>query len=289
MEKLEYKEIITPSWREVHGSRTGTNSVVDEQTQEREANKCDPQPPQPAVKETKKDEECEANLANLPAEAPPTNHTPSLDSGELEEDTSDSAYSHRHEKCESIEKQKFLNFISGGSRKRTRPQSLVSTPDANTASARASSPHPLASTVASTNGKGKQKRVLVSPTPSEVELASLRREIPPWNPREFPLNEQDFDALTNVPPPPKLVPVTPSPSPMETRSNTPTDFKPSRTPSITSTAAATPLSSPTSTPSEEAPAISPAEWTVHYNNPQYTHTTKTHFPSLVLRLSKRTV
>lgn len=284
---MEYKEIITPSWREVHGGRTvSDSSAVNEPTgdiQEREE-KYDHHPsPQPAaaVMEVKKDEECQMNLP--PAEAPPTSHTPPLDSGE--EDTSDAAYSRRHDKCEAIEKQKFLNFISGGSRKRTRPQSLASTPDASTAAARASSPHPLASTVASTNGKGKQKRVLVSPTPSEVELASLRREILPWNPREFPLNEQNFDALTNVPPPPKLVPVTPSPSPMETRSTTPTDFKPSRTPSTTSTAAATPLSSPTSILSEDTPAISPAEWTVHT---QFTHT-KPPFPSLVLRLSKRTV
>lgn len=295
VEKLEYKEIITPSWREVHGGRTASDSsAANEPTrdnQEREE-KCDHQPPpQPAAaaaKEVKKVEECQApksvNLSS--AEDPPTSHTPPLDSGE--EDTSNAAYSRRHDKCEAIEKQKFLNFISGGSRKRTRPQSLASTPDASTAAARASSPHPLASTVASTNGKGKQKRVLVSPTPSEVELASLRREILPWNPREFPLNEQNFDALTNIPPPPKLVPITPSPSPMELHSTTPTDFKPSRTPSTTSTAAATPLSSPTSTPSEETPAISPAEWTVHYNNTQFTHT-KAHFPSLVLRLSKRTV
>jgi hypothetical protein len=292
VEKLEYKEIITPSWREVDGNRTVCDSPLNEPTadaQEREE-KCDHHhpPPQPAaaVKEMKEDEECQAKSVNLPTEAPPTNHTPSLDSGE--EDTSDTVYNRRHDKCEAIEKQKFLNFISGGSRKRTRPQSLASTPDATTAVARASSPHPLASAVASTNGKGKQKRVLVSPTPSEVELASLRREILPWNPREFPLNEQNFDALTNVPPPPKLVPVTPSPSPMETCSTTPTDFKPSRTPSTTSTAAATPLSSPTSTPSEETPAISPAEWTVHYNNTPFTHP-KAHFPSLVLRLSKRTV
>lgn len=287
MEKLEYKEIITPSWREVHGSRIATDAAMDEpsnSTQEKD-DKLEPQPSQPVLKELKKDEECQEESLNLPVEVPPTNHTPLLDDGE--EDTSDAAYSHRHDKCEAIEKQKFLNFISGGSRKRTRPQSLASTPDANTAVG-ASSPHPLASTVASTSSKGKQKRVLVSPTPSEVELASLRWEIPPWNPREFPLNEQDFDALTNIPPPPKLVPVTPSPSPMETRSTTPTDFKPSRTPSATSTAAATPLSSPVSTPSEETPAISPAEWTVHYNNTQFAHT-KAHFPSLVLRLSKRTV
>ena len=288
MEKLEYKEIITPSWREVHGSRIVAIAALDEptkNTQERD-DKCEPQPPQLVLKELEKDEECLAKSLNLPVEAPPTNHTPSLEDGD--EDTSDMAYSRRHDKCEAIEKQKFLNFISGGSRKRTRPQSLASTPDASTA-ASASSPHPLASIVASTSSKGKQKRVLVSPTPSEVELASLRREIPPWNPREFPLNEQDFDALTNIPPPPKLVPVTPSPSPMETRSSTPTDFKPSCTPSATSTTAATPLSSPVSTPSEETPAISPAEWTVHYNNTGQIAPTKAHFPSLVLRLSKRTV
>ena len=248
-------------------------------------NQCDLQPPQPAVRETKIDDDCKEKGLNLPGDAPPTNHTPSLDDEE-EEDTSDSAYSRRHDKCEAIEKQKFLNFISGGSRKRTRPQSLASTPDASTVGG-ASSPHPLASAVANTNGKGKQRRVLVSPTPSEVELASMKREVQPWTQREFPLNEQNFDALTNIPPPPKLVPVTPSPSPMDTRSSTPTDFKPSRTPSTTSTAVATPLSSPISTPSEETPAISPAEWTVHYNNSQFNHT-KTHFPSLVLRLSKRT-
>ena len=273
----------------MHGERTEVDTAIDEDaddTQEKD-DKCAPLPSQPVVKEMKNDEGCRAKLLNIPVEAPPTNHTPPPE--DEDENTSDEAYSRRHDKCEAIEKQKFLNFISGGSRKRTRPQSLASTPDANTA-ARASSPHPLASAIASTNGKGKSKRVLMSPTPSEVEMASMQREIQPWTAREFPLNEPDFDALTNIPPPPKLIPVTPSPSPMETCSTTPTDFKPSRTPSTTSTAAATPLSSPISTPSEETPAISPAEWTVHYNNTQFGHTTtKTHFPNLVLRLSKRAV
>ena len=179
VEKLEYKEIITPSWREVQGSSpTLTDSPVDEPTKDSQE-KDDKSDVQPAVKETKGEEECQAESVNLPAEAPSTDHTPSPSSDE--EDTSDAAYSHRHDKCEAIEKQKFLNFISGGSRKRTRPQSIASTPDASTAAARASSPHPLASTMAtaaSTSSKGKQKRVTASPTPSEVELASLRREIP---------------------------------------------------------------------------------------------------------------
>lgn len=281
---MEYKEIITPSWREVGDQTVADSEVKDPHTklQERE-HKDDSEPPVQKKRHRTK------SVAS-PVEAPPTNHTPSLDDNE--EDTSDEVFSRRHEKCEALEKQKFLNFISGGSRRRTRPQSLASTPDATTA--RASSPHPLTAAAAS-NGKGKQKRVLLSPTPSEVELATVRRAtaIQPWTQREFPLNEQDFDALSNPPPPPKLVTVTPSPSPMHTRSTSPTDFKPSRTPSTTSTttstAAATPLSSPLSTPSEETPAISPTEWTVQLNNTQFGHTKTTHFPNLVLRLSKRTV
>ena len=280
VEKLEYKEIITPSWREVGGKLAAEREEGDGIADSK-----------PAELVTVRENETSKDHHTNSTETPPSNHTPSLDNNEEEEDMSDEAYSCRHEKCESIEKQKFLNFISGGSRKRTRPQSLASTPEASTA--RASSPHPLASAVASSS-KGKQKRVLLSPTLSEVELATIRREaavIQPWTPREFPLNEADLDALFNPPPPPKLVTITPSPSPMETRSTTPTDFKPSRTPSTTSTAAATPLSSPLSTPSEETPAISPAEWTVQLNNSQYGHTNKqpSHFPSLVLRLSKRTV
>lgn len=178
---------------------------------------------------------------------PIVSHPEGAGSTEYEyEDTSDQEFTKRHDKCEQQEKKRFLNFISGGQRKRSRPQSLASTPDPLSAS----SPLPLSTS---------KRRVFGSPTPSESELfASQYVGVLPWQPREFPLVDLDLDALVNPPPPPTIVrgPL----SPQHTHSLSESHLK-SRTPSIASTLA-TPLSSPISTPNEETPSISPTEWMV---------------------------
>ncbi|CAI8016405.1 KAT8 regulatory NSL complex subunit 1-like protein, partial [Geodia barretti] len=79
LEKLEYKEVMTPGWRQV--------------------------------------------------EATPTDHAPSSTQNTNIEDLSDDCFKRRHDRFEAVEKKRFMNFISGSSRKRTRPSSLSSTPD----------------------------------------------------------------------------------------------------------------------------------------------------------------
>jgi len=198
LEKPEYKEIVTPRWREVDktpGFRVQT---------------IEPSADSPA-----------------PTEA---------------EDVSNEAFTKRHDKCEAIEKKRFLNFISGGQKKRGRPNSSsTSTPDPLSVS----SPLPL------------KKRVFGSPGPSESELlySSQYIGILPWQAREFPLTGSDLDSLSKPHPPPAIVRGLLSP-----RHFSDPQFK-SLTPSIASTLA-TPLSSPLSTPDEEPPLLSPTEWIV---------------------------
>lgn len=216
LEKLEYKEIITPRWREVDKNHNSTPGF--------RVHTVDPAQEEPMTSDSKE--------------------------GSEEEDFSDEAFLKRHEKCEQQEKKRFLNFISGGQRKRNRPStcSSTSTPDP----LYLSSPLPLSAS---------KRQVLESPVPSEPELCSSQyMGILPWQPREFPLSDKEFDALTNPPPPPSIVR-----GPISPRHFPDPQFK-SRTPSIASNLA-TPLSSPLSTPSEETPSISPTEWMVVSSTP----------------------
>lgn len=189
----------------------------------------------------------------------------------LLQDTSDAMFTLRHEKCELTEKKRFLNFISGGIRKRTRPQSLASTPEGPPF---ASSPKPL-------SGKGKhQRKGLVSPASCEPDF---HPHVLPWVPRVFPLGEKDVEALHNPIPPPRPSPV---PSPMFARACTPTELlalKPA-TPLSSCSTLATPLSSP-STSLDNSPLASPTEWMV-VNGRGFE--VQQQQPSIVLRLAKRT-
>lgn len=265
LEKPEYKEIVTPSWREVLSEKNDVSTSSEH--------------PDLNAREAMK-----ASCESTETESPLFNST-NVKKEEEEEDLSDETFSKRHEKCELQEKKRFVNFITGGQRKRSRPQSLTSTPD----SSNIGSSHPLSAS----KGKQQQKRVLMSPPPMEGEYIRQSCGVLPWLPREFPLCKTDVDALYNPPPPPKPIRITPSPSPMHTRSSTPTDFK---TPSSTSTLA-TPLSSPLSTPSEESRVISPVEWMVinsqlhngnHIGSVSQKHSDSS-LPSssIVLKLAKR--
>ena len=192
---------------------------------------------------------------------------------------SDVAFAKRHEKCETGEKKRFLNFISGGQRKRSRPQSLASTPDGSVLN----SPKPFTS-------KGKQQRkTLVSPTLT-MEMEPSVPEVLPWLPRVFPLGEKDLDALHHpVPPPP---PLRITPVHLSSSSSFPdmTSLK-SRTPLSSSSTLATPLSTPPSTPSDELP--SPSEWVVTHNTHTVTKCTSSsqgpaqHPNHIILKLSKK--
>ena len=185
------------------------------------------------------------------------------------QDSSDECFRSRHEKFEANEKKRFMNFISGGQRKRTRPSSLSST-----------TPDPAHNP---TWPPGKVRRATFPASPSDHPS----RVVPvlSWPPRSFPLQGADIEALTNPPPPPPLpLPVprnsSSSPSPLLCRPLTPSL---PATPT-NSSLVATPLSSP-STPYSEHP-ISPAEWAV---NPQIMPIARvsTTPGSIVLRLTKK--
>lgn len=225
LEKLEYKEILTPSWRE-------------------------------------------AEMRLTPS--------PSQEAGCVEE-CSDEAFSTRHGRCELMEKKRFLNFISGAQRKRGRPQSMT----VLDSPALTSPPPPRRLTIASP-----------SPTYAETELATcIHTVVLPWQPRGFPLDEAEQEALVTPPLPPPII----------TRPTSPSHFRtstPSKTPSCTSLA--TPVGSPHSACYEGTPAISPVEWIVNSQFPHaastlYNHSTaEVQMPSppvsqnpIILKLTKK--
>ena len=190
------------------------------------------------------------------------------------QDLSDDCFKRRHDRFEAVEKKRFMNFISGSSRKRTRPSSLSSTPVPLSHNS-SSSPWP----------PGKVRRATFPISPSDPPS----RQVPvlAWPPRSFPLQGSDIEALTNPPPPPPLpLPAPPrtssSPSPLLSRPLTPSL---PATPS-TSSILATPLSSP-STPYGELPVSPAGEWAV---NPQIVPAARPPATpsSIVLRLTKKT-
>ena len=203
LEKLEYKEIITPRWRALEADEGG-GEIKDKS---------------------------------------PTGSAEPME--EDSEDLSDETISKRHGRCELNEKKRFLNFISGSNhRRKTRPQSMTlsESPEAGGEASLMSPP---------------QRRVTVtSPIPSELEIARLP-EVAPWQPRSFPLNGEDEDALSNPPPPP--APTLPPSSPFRSLHASTS----SHSPSCNTSAYTTPLPSPLSTPVDETPANSPAEWVVN--------------------------
>ena len=79
----------------------------------------------------------------------------------------------RHLACEEAERKRYLNFITGNTRKRSRAQ--ASTPDSAHA-------HPI---------------------PPDGEAMFV--EVLPWPPRKFPLSGADLSSLTNPLPPPKKI------------------------------------------------------------------------------------
>lgn len=192
LERLEYKEILTPSWREVLSPTHDGSSQV-----------------------------------------------------EGEDYMSNQAFASRHNRCELMEKKRFLNFISGSQRKRSRPQSMTLSDGQSLGSPPPSLP-PRRQTIASP-----------SPTYTESELTShIHRVVLPWQPRAFPLNGVEQEALTAPPPPPPILTQLSSPPSLRLTST------PSQTPSCTSSTLATPVGSPPSTPSEDIP-----EWIVNPQSP----------------------
>ena len=221
LEKLEYKEILTPSWREV-------SSSWREESGERQQ---------------------QGRGVSPGAGAGGPGPGPELREDKEEEDCSDQAFAARHNRCELGEKKRFLNFISGSQRKRSRPQSMTLSDTQSLDSPPAPPPPPRRLTIASP-----------SPTYAEPELTTrVHHMVLPWQPRVFPLNQAEQDALTTPPPPPP---------PVLTRLASPRlASTPSQTPSCSSSTLPTPVDSPASTPGDHTPAISPAEWIVNSQLP----------------------
>ena len=161
------------------------------------------------------------------------------------QDLSEAVFNSRHLKCEEAERKRYLNFITGNTRKRSRTQ--ASTPDSAHA-------HPI-------------------PPDGEAMLV----QVLPWPPRKFPLAGVDLSGLTNPLPPPKKIiryiqladrSHSASPSPLSHPSNTTPSHPISTTgtPLHSVSMAVTPLSSPaqvTSPGSNSPDAESPlSQWTV---------------------------
>lgn len=153
-------------------------------------------------------------------------------------------YNCRHLKCEESERKRYLNFITGNTRKRNRLQ--ASTPDS-------AHPHPI---------------------PPDGERMIV--QVLPWPPRKFPLTGTDLDSLSIPPPPPKIIRYiqladrshSASPSPLSHPLTAPSHFASGAgTPPLHSASTAvTPVSSPaqTASPGSNSPdAESPlSQWTV---------------------------
>ena len=104
------------------------------------------------------------------------------------QDCSDEAFLCRHGSCEAREKKRFLNFVSGGQRKRPRPNSMSDFP-------------------ADGPCEGKLHRPLLSPSSTDGHEVTSPVLLLAWLPRKFPLGDEDMDALAHpVPPPPLSTP-----------------------------------------------------------------------------------
>lgn len=265
-EKLEYKEIMTPSWR-----------VVET---------CDPVPPS-----TPLPEQPVAPLENGESEVCPRRSTRMVGKREgtkrpkdayEEEVTSEEAYLSRHERCEEQEKKRFCNFVTGSNRKR-RPVSLTSDGGGGGGGGGVGSPVPSAE-------RNKRKGYAVaSPTCSEPDYAPSPQVVP-WVPRKFPLMGDDLDALENPPPPPPRLSYTPSPLlPLTVIPVEPLPPKPHNSNSCS--VPDTPLSSPL-TPAEEH-CISPQEWEVSNTDGSVQPLKEANIPTppevcpIILKLTKR--
>ena len=161
------------------------------------------------------------------------------------QDISEAVFISRHLACEEAERKRYLNFITGNTRKRSRAQ--ASTPDSAHA-------HPI---------------------PPDGE--SMFVEVLPWPPRKFPLTGVDLSSLTNPLPPPKKIiryiqladrshSASPSPLPHPLNTTPSHPVSTGGTPLHSASTAVTPLTSPGQvlSPSSNSPdAESPlSQWTV---------------------------
>lgn len=151
LEKLEYKEIATPSWREVGLEVAASDSE---------------------------------------------------DLSSMDEDISEEATISRHDRCEEKEKRRFINFMTGGRKRRANSGNAtpnISTP-VDSPTNGGSNVVPLAAKKKRTMSVGQYSLVSPSDLPEQFIL--------PWPSRRFPLPEQDLKELSNPPPPPPLSEVT---------------------------------------------------------------------------------
>lgn len=168
LEKLEYKEIITPKWRKVSSHPAAPPPLPNGEHIQTELK------PEGVKENGVVRNGGESVQQNGDKETVNFDHDIESD----EEDDSDTVFAIRHDRCEAKERNRYLNFVTGN-RKRPRPSQLSSTPDSGSLSPSFPS------------------------TPPPLERVP---QVPPWSPRKFPLAGKDLDYLTKAAPvPPPLI------------------------------------------------------------------------------------
>ncbi|XP_064643381.1 KAT8 regulatory NSL complex subunit 1-like [Lineus longissimus] len=289
--KIEYKEIITPKWRELSVENAGLESHVNEVT---------PLPPDVETKET------------LPSNANGMIIMRKVDEeAEEMEDLTDDEFAMRHLRCEIKEKKRYMTYITKNKRNRgSRTESGAATPDPMGQPEHSPNEPNLVSSFNSGFGtppstpiggvrfeEGRRRSGSIScsygskrerdrslsgdhldrmftSTPEFEEVL-----IPPWEPREFPISEEEYDGMkremedviNRVPTPPIVMEESEMLPPMQSEPVTPINSSPpSPLPSTSSGSAGVSML-------EEDP--NDPEWTVVSPEPRPRN--------IVLKLAKR--
>ncbi|XP_078662344.1 KAT8 regulatory NSL complex subunit 1-like isoform X2 [Branchiostoma floridae x Branchiostoma belcheri] len=208
VERLKYKEILTPKWRKVS-----------------KAGKEEPETPE---KET-------PVVPNGTAETEEPEREEEEEEEEIE-DLSDDLISVRHNKCEHAEKQRFLAFVTHKSRSRSNRTNSgtpePASPDVNLDSSMGTPlslniPSPLTpvskdspispANVTRQNSKGRRSSTEEGPRSATPSIEDFGGWLDPWPRRKFPLNEEEYNFLISPmaphppPPPAALRPTTTTP------------------------------------------------------------------------------
>ncbi|XP_078581093.1 KAT8 regulatory NSL complex subunit 1-like isoform X1 [Branchiostoma floridae x Branchiostoma japonicum] len=285
VERLKYKEILTPKWRKV-----GKAVKEEPETPEKET----PVVPNGTAEPEEQGEQEEEEEEEI-------------------EDLSEELICIRHNKCEHAEKQRFLAFVTHKSRSRSNRTNSgtpePASPDVNLESSMGTPlslniPSPLTpvskdspispANVTRQNSKGRRSSTEEGPRSATPSIEDFGGWLDPWPRRKFPLNEDEYNFLISPmaphppPPPAALRPTTTT----VTRTETPLPDGEQAALTLPAMAAA-PLNADTppaevmmdTDDSEDDPEDpNDPEWTIVSPARARVNTTR---PSIVLRLAKR--
>lgn len=195
VEKLKYKEIVTPKWRDL------TEDDDDESAQTEDTNLVAEDPPTV----TPKEETIEAAPQDVPVQN---------EEDEEIEDLSDEIFTERHLKCEILEKKRFTNFVQYPSRRSRGSRTEIGmppTPDAlspspiNLPDSNILQQNPGPSGIdnfrrRSSSVSSRRQSISLSFEDNSMDMVDITYH-DPWPERTFPLAEEEYESMKAVQPP----------------------------------------------------------------------------------------